>query len=165
MTWWPSDWGGILLPDAPIAELVVRGVVIYLFLYLAMRVMGRRLLGRFAMSDVLVTLLIAVSVRDGVTGSHFTVGDAMISATVILACDLLIDHVAYWVRSVRGVVRFDAVPIIRDGKLLVKNAKRYRLTPAEVKEKLRHNGVSGYEQVREAWLEPDGGFSVVKKGV
>lgn len=162
MTWWPHDWSSILLPDAPIAELLVRAAALYVFLYAALRIVGRRLISRFALADVLVMLLLAVSVRNGVTGKNYTIGDAAISAGTILILDVLIDQIAYAVPPLRRLLRLGPVLIIHEGTVLEKNTRAYRITEPELMEKLRHHGVDSYDQVREAWLEPDGGVSVVK---
>ena len=65
MQWWPEAWASILVPGAPVAELVVRVSAIHLFLWVFLRVMPTRQLGRFGVTDLLVLLLLAASVRMG----------------------------------------------------------------------------------------------------
>ncbi len=161
MSMWSTDWGAVLLPDAPILELVVRATVIYLFLYVLMRFAGRRMLGGFAMADILVVMLIAVAVREGISGGHRSVGDAIILATVVFAWDFLLDRLTYRSPRLRHLLRQRPVRIIDDGSLLVENARTHLLTRSEIMEKLRENGVARIDQVDKAWLEPDGSFSII----
>lgn len=163
MSWWPHSWRAVLVPDAPIAELVVRGSAIYLFLFALMRAAGQRLLARFAMSDILVVLLLAVAVREGLTGGHRTVGDAMVLALVILGWDLAIDRLAFHLPALRSILRHDPTLVVHQGHLVVENARALLLTRAEVLEKLHAQGVSSHDQVEDAWLEPDGSLSVVRR--
>jgi uncharacterized membrane protein YcaP (DUF421 family) len=163
MTFWPDSWSAILRPDAPVAELFVRATAIYLFLFVLMRVAGRRLLARFSMSDILVVFLLAVAVREGITGGHRSVGDAAILAVVILAWDLVIDRLAFHVKPLRNLLRHDPTRIIEHGDLLIDNARALLLTRAEITAKLHEQGVSSYAEVEEAWLEPDGRLSVVRR--
>lgn len=163
MSWWPESWTTVLVPDAPLAELLVRGTAVYFFLYAMMRVAGRRLLGRFSMSDTLVILLIAVALRDGITGPYQTVGDALISGAVILAWDLVVDRIAFHSDRARPILRHRSKPIILDGTLLAENARASLLTRTEILQNLRRYGVSSCEQVREAYLEADGSLTVVPK--
>lgn len=160
MSWFPESWGQVLIPQAPVAELVVRGTVIYWFLFVVLRAGGRRLLGRFAMSDILAMLILAVAVRQGLTGSYDSVGDALISGAVILAWDLAIDEMAFRWGPFQKLLRYPPQTIIREGRLIVENARANLLTRTEVMEKLRDAGVASLDQVRAAYLEPDGSFNV-----
>lgn len=164
MEWWPADWSAILVPEAPLAELVVRGTLIYAFLLVMMRIAGRRLLGRFSMTDILVTLLLAVAVRDGLTGPYQTVGDAAVSGAVILGWDIVLDRLAFTSGLARRVLRHGPLKIIEEGELLEDAAKENLLTEAELMEKLRARGVTSVSQVSEAYLEQDGSFTVIRGG-
>lgn len=161
MTFWPEQWGPIFLPDAPIAELIVRGTALYFFLYVLMRIAGRRLFAQLAMSDILVMLLLAVAVREGITGDHYTVGDAAISAATILAWDVIIDRIAFHFPALRRPLRHRPIPIVKNGALIVENARAQLLTRQEIDARLREAGLTSLEQVEEAYMEPDGKLSVV----
>ena len=161
MQWWPEAWAPILVPGAPIAELVVRVSAIYLFLWAFLRAVPTRQLGRFGVTDLLVLLLLAASVRMGLTGPNFTVGDAMISATVLLAWDQALNAVAYRVRPLRSLMRQDPIPIVEDGVVNRRHARRELLTEADIMEKLREHGIDSLDRVKRAYVEPDGRISVI----
>ena len=163
MQWLPEAWGPILIPGAPVAELVVRVSAIYLFLWVFLRVMPTRQLGRFNVTDLLVLLLLAASVRMGLTGAHFTVGDALISATVLISWDRIMNAAAYHVGPLRSVMRQDPIPVIEEGKLVKRNARRELLTEADVLEKLREQGIRSIADVKKAYVEPDGRSSVIPR--
>lgn len=163
MTFWPDSWAAILVPNAPIAELIVRGTAIYFFLIVLMRVAGRRLFAQLSMADVLMMIVLAVAVRDGITGPYETVGDAAISTATILAWNKIVDVATYLVPALRPPLRHAPLRIIEDGRLIEKRARRHLLTEMEIRSKLRGSGVDSLDQVRAAYLEPDGTFSVVKR--
>lgn len=150
-----------MMPDAPLVELVVRGTAIYFFLFAVLRVAGRRLLGGFSLSDMLVMLVLAVAIRQGLTGPYDSVGDAIVSGTVIVGWDWAIDQLAFRWGTVRRLVHYPPQKIIEEGRLIVENARANLLTRTEIMEKLREAGVASLEQVGEAYLEPDGSFTVV----
>jgi uncharacterized membrane protein YcaP (DUF421 family) len=162
---WPNDWGAILVPEGPVAELLVRGTVMYFFLYVLMRMAGRRLFARLAMSDILVMMLIAVAVREGITGEHYAIGDAMVSGATILAWDIIVDRIAFRFPSLRRTLRHRPVPIVRDGQLIVENARAHLLTRTEIMERVREEGLSALAQVQEAYMEPSGTLSIVPRSV
>ncbi len=159
----PSDWGDVLLPHAPIVELLVRGTVLYIFLLAALRVFGRRQLSRLGLSDILVVFLLATAVRNGLTGRYTGVADAAITAAVLILWDWLFNELAFRSRWARRLVRGTPVMVVRDGELLHENARHERLTEDDVLEKLREHGVSRLDQVQQASVEPDGKFSVIRK--
>lgn len=163
MSWWPASWTTVFIPHGPILELVVRGTAVYLALYAVLRLVGRRVVAQFSMSDVLVVFLIAVAAGDGMTGPYSGVGDAVISGSVIIGWDLVVDWVGFRFESLRGILRPPPRKIIADGRLLVDNARASLLTRSEIMEKLRWHGVGSYEEVEEAYLEPDGSFTVVRR--
>lgn len=163
MTLWPTDWGAVLAPQASLAELLVRGTLIYAFLFAAMRIAGRRLMGRFAMSDALVMLLLAVAVREGLTGNHFGVADAVISGATVLGWDVLIDRAVFLFPTLRRPLRPDPVPIVEHGRLLVENAREQLLTRTEIMAELRRHGLDSLDQVKRAYMERDGSLSIVPR--
>lgn len=163
MTFWPEQWN-FLIPNAPLLELFIRGTLIYWFLVLLMRIAGRRLFAQLSMTDILVMLVLAVAVRDGITGPYQTVGDAAISATVILAWDKVIDRLVFYFPALRGPLRHQPLLIIKDGELLTENARANLLTRTEIMEQVRAKGLTSIAQVKEARMEPSGEFSVIERG-
>lgn len=163
MSLWPTDWGAVLAPQASLAELLVRGTLIYAFLFVAMRIAGRRLMGRFAMSDALVMLLLAVAVREGLTGDHYGVADAVISGATVLGWDVLIDRAVFLFPALRRPLRPDPVLIVERGRLIVENAREQLLTRAEIMAELRRHGLDSLEQVKHAYMEQDGSISIVPR--
>lgn len=161
MHWWPEAWAPILLPGAPVAELIVRASAIYLFLWAFLRVLPTRQLGRFGVTDLLVLLLLAAAVRMGLTGHHFSVGDAIISATVLIGWDQGMNALAYRVKPLRALLRQDPTPIVENGAILRRHARRELLTESDIMEKLRERGFDSLQNVRKAYVEPDGRISVI----
>lgn len=163
MTFWPADWGSILLPHAPLMELIVRASSIFLGLFLLLRLSGREATGGIALSDVLVMVLLATAVRHGITGRYFDVGDALILAAVLVFWHWLMRWSMTHISLFRRVARPDPIPIIRDGRILRDACRRELLTLGEIEEELRLHGLHSPSQVAEAFLEPGGEISVIRK--
>ncbi len=159
----PHNWGDVLLPQAPLLELVVRGSIIYVVLLTALRTISRRQLTKFGISDLLVLFLLASAVRNGLTGKYYGVGDAVISMAVLLFWDYVLNQASYYSPAVRRLVRGRPVTVVKDGEIVDRNARMERLTPADIKEKLREHGIVDIARVELANVEPDGKFSVVKR--
>lgn len=62
------DWSTLLIPTESLVEIAIRGTVVYLVLFLAMRLLPRRTIGALGPSDLLVVVLIADAVQNAMAG-------------------------------------------------------------------------------------------------
>jgi len=53
------DWSSVFLPDAPFLEIIVRGSVMYLALFIMLRIVLKRQAGTLGMTDLLLITLLA----------------------------------------------------------------------------------------------------------
>jgi hypothetical protein len=68
------DWNTVFFPSFGIAEIVVRGTLMYLGLFVIMRFMARRQAGHFGPADLLVIVVIADAAQNGL-GKEYQVCD------------------------------------------------------------------------------------------
>jgi hypothetical protein len=59
------DWNSVFVPAIGLAEVIVRGSLMYLGLFIILRVMARRQAGHFGPADLLVIVLIADVAQNG----------------------------------------------------------------------------------------------------
>jgi uncharacterized membrane protein YcaP (DUF421 family) len=59
------DWNSVFVPTIGISEVVVRGSIMYLGLFVILRFMARRQAGQFGPADLLVIVLIADAAQNG----------------------------------------------------------------------------------------------------
>ena len=59
------DWNSVFVPAIGLAEIIVRGSLMYLGLFVIMRFMARRQAGHFGPADLLVIVLIADAAQNG----------------------------------------------------------------------------------------------------
>jgi uncharacterized membrane protein YcaP (DUF421 family) len=64
----------ILIPDIPIAEKVIRSVVVYVFLVVAFRLAGKRQLGQMTAFDLIVLLIISNVLQNAMIGDDNSLG-------------------------------------------------------------------------------------------
>lgn len=157
------DWQKLFVPTSSLAEIVVRGTVIYLALFVAMRFLPRRAIGSMGASDILVIVLISETVSNAMQGGADTLTDGLLLAAVVLGWATLIDWLDYRLPSLR-LASAGPLELVRDGKLLQKNMAREHITEDEVMSQLREHGLSSPGKVKAAYLEGDGHMSVIVKG-
>ena len=158
------DWEKLFIPEAgfgpAFAEIAVRGSIVYLSLFLALRLLPRRTIGTMGPSDLLILVVIADAVQNGMSGDYHTVTEALFLAMVIFGWATLIDWVDYKLPQLHLATPKEIL-IIRDGKIIHKNLKRESVTEDEVLAQLRMHGQDSPRNVAKAFMEGDGHVSVV----
>jgi uncharacterized membrane protein YcaP (DUF421 family) len=153
-------WRELFVPSGSPVEIVVRGTIVYLSLFIALRFLPRRTIGGLGSADVLVIVIIADAVQQAMAGGYQSVTEGLLLAGTILGWAVLIDFLdskfPHWRISGREPLR-----VISDGRLLRRNMERQNITEEEVLEQLRLHGLASVERVGAAYVESDGRFSVI----
>lgn len=144
-------------------ELVLRGTLMYWFLFLLLRFVLRRDVGSIGIADMLLLVVIADAAQNAMSGSYESITDGMILVGTIAAWNWGLDSMAYRFRSVRRILEAQPLVLVRDGKLLRRNMRKEYVTPEEIMAKLRENGIEKLEAVKLATMESDGEISVIQQ--
>ena len=93
-------------PETAWGALVVRAVVVYVFMGIALRVAGRRELGQMTTFDLVLLLVLANAVQNSINAGDNSLGGGLISALTLLAINFAVGEATYrwrWFeRSCRG---------------------------------------------------------------
>jgi uncharacterized membrane protein YcaP (DUF421 family) len=143
-------------------ELVVRGSVMYWFLFLLLRFVLRRDIGSIGIADVLLLVVIADAAQNAMSGGYESITDGMILVGTIAAWNWGLDMLAYRFVAVRRVLEAQPLMLVRDGKLLRRNMRREHVTPDEIMARLREHGIDKLEAVKLATMESDGEITVIQ---
>ena len=156
------DWQELLIPSKSVLEIIIRGTMVYLFLFIAMRFLPRRTIGAMGPSDLLVIVLIADAVQHAMANNYESVTEGLILAVTIFGWATLIDWLDHrfpeW-----HIAEAKPLRIVANGKLLRKNMERQQITEQEVLAQLRQHGLDSPEKVVSAYLEGDGHMSVITR--
>ena len=143
-------------------ELVIRGTVIYWFLFIIFRYIFRRDVGAIAVADVLLLVIIADAAQNAMAGGYETISDGFVLISTIISWNYALDWASYRFPAVRRFAEPKPLPLISHGRLLKHNLRREFLTPEDVESELRKQGVADISQVVSAHMEPDGQISVIR---
>lgn len=144
-------------------DIVLRGTVIFVALYVLVRLMGKRELGQMTPFELIVLIVIGDLIQQGVTQNDFSMTGAIIAIATIAFWALAMSWASYlWPRAER---LFEGEPrvIVRDGELLTANLRRNRLTLAEIESEMRLAGIGKMKDVAWAILEPRGKISFIRR--
>jgi len=142
-------------------ELILRGSLIYWFLFLLFRFFLRRDSGAIGLADVLVIVLIADAAQNGMSGEYKSVTEAMVLVGTIASWNYCIDWMSFRYPWFARFSEPRVIALIRHGSVIRKNLRQEMLTDDELDSQLRQSGVNDIGDVKHAWLEPDGHVSVI----
>ena len=157
------DWGEIFGISTSPLELIIRGTVMYLFLFLLFRVVVRRRVGAVGMADILIMVIIADAAQNGMSGEYRSVTEGAILVSTIIAWNYVIDWLNYRVPALQEWLEAPPLLLVQNGRVLHRNLKHEFVTEEELKSKLREKGVKELSEVAQAHMESDGTVSVIKR--
>ena len=157
------DWNSVFVPAIGLAEVVVRGSLMYLGLFIIMRFIGRRQAGHFGPADLLVIVLIADAAQNGLGKDYGSVTEGLTLVVTIVAWEYLLDWVAWKFPATRAYLKPPSLTLVRDGQLIARNLRKEMISEEELRSQLREQQVEEVADIKLAVLEGDGRLSVLKK--
>lgn len=156
------DWGHALLPGDRFPEIILRGTIVYFFIFFIFRFL-RRGAGAIGISDLLVVVLIADAAQNAMSAEYTSVGDGLILVATIVVWDYVLDWLGFRFPVMNRILRPPAVLLIRNGRIHKRNLRQELISEDELIGELREQGVENIEDVKYSYMESDGHISVVKK--
>ncbi|MBC8055178.1 MAG: DUF421 domain-containing protein [Rhizobiales bacterium] len=155
------DIGALFQFNVSPLELIVRGTVMYWFLFLMFRFVMRRDAGSVGIADILLVVLIADASQNAMGGRYDTVAEGCLLVATLIGWNHLLDWGSYRFEAVRRFAEPAPLLLIDRGRVLGRNLKRELVTRDELDQQLRQHGVTSIADVRKAYMESDGKFSVI----
>ena len=118
--WFQLDWREIFVPTLRIGEIVLRGSVVYLFIFFVFRML-RREAGAIGISDLLVVVLIADAVQNAMGSNYKSITEGLILVLTIVFWDMLLNWLDYRFPALRPLLRPAPLPLVKDGHLQRRN--------------------------------------------
>ena len=144
-------------------DIALRATVIFVALYLLVRLMGKRELAQMTPFELIVLVVIGDLIQQGVTQNDFSMTGAIIAISTIAFLGLAMSWAAYlWPRAER-LLEGEPRVVVRDGELLEANLRRSRLTRSEIESEMRLAGIGHVRDVAWAILEPRGKISFIQR--
>jgi uncharacterized membrane protein YcaP (DUF421 family) len=144
-------------------EIVFRTLVVFLFVLLLTRAMGKKELSQLTAFELILFVTIGDLVQQGVTQEDQSLTGAMLAVGTIGLLIVALSYVGYRWPGARSVIRGLPVVVLRNGEPDRAVLEVERLTLEELNEAAREQGISDLGEVLVAVLEPDGKFSFIEK--
>ena len=145
-------------------DIVLRATVIFVVLFLLIRLMGKRELGQMTPFELIVLIVIGDLIQQGVTQNDFSLTGAILAVVTIAFLAVAMSWAAYlWPRAER-LLEGEPIVIVRDGEILDENLRRNRMTASEIEAEMRLAGIPRLSEVEWGILETQGKVSFIRRG-
>jgi uncharacterized membrane protein YcaP (DUF421 family) len=155
--------GSMFDMGTPAWNIVIRTALVFLAVFVGLRLIGKRELGQMTVFDLVVILLIANAVQNAMVGPDFSVQGGLISAFVLLVADRAMAFLrlrgSLWGRLIDGT----PTVLVEDGEFVPPHLRKEGLDREEVEMVIREHGMDSVSAAKLAVLETDGAISIVPK--
>lgn len=144
-------------------DIVLRGLVLFAFVFVVVRVMGRRELAKLEPFDLILLIVLGDAVQQGLTQDDYSVTGAVLAASTIALLQVMITFLSWRFRIVRRLTKGEPIVLVEDGKPIERNLRRERIRIEELAEKMRGQQIASFDSVAWAVLESGGDISFIEK--
>ncbi len=156
------DWHSMFVPTESILEIIIRGTLMYLGMFILLRIL-RRQAGAVGTADLLLIVVIADAAQNGMAGDSKSITEAGLLVVTIVAWNYFLDFLGDKSAFFKRILEPKDLLLISDGKLLRRNMHKEMISYDELVSQLRLQGVEKVSEVKRCRLESNGHFSVIKK--
>ncbi|HEY2571271.1 MAG TPA: YetF domain-containing protein [Solirubrobacteraceae bacterium] len=144
-------------------DLVIRAAVVFFFVFLVTRIVGRRELSQLEPFDLILLVVVGDLVQQGVTQSDESVTGALIVISTIAVLSVAVGWASFRSRRVRLVTEGEPIVLLQDGRPIERNMRRERITLEDIQEQARQSQITSVADLRWAILEDDGKISCIPR--
>jgi uncharacterized membrane protein YcaP (DUF421 family) len=145
-------------------DSVLKALVVYLVLWLLIRLSGRRTLAQLSTFDFILFLVIGGATQRALIGQDYSLINAFVVITTLIVIDILVGLVERDSSFFRKIVRGVPTILVDDGHLLTGRMRRARVSTDEIMERARTlHGLETLEQIKYAILEASGEISIIPR--
>jgi uncharacterized membrane protein YcaP (DUF421 family) len=144
-------------------DIVLRAIVVFAFLLVLTRIIGRRELSSLQPFDLILLIILGDAVQQGLTQDDYSLTGALLAVGTIAVLQVGVSWAGYRFPRLRPVLEGTPIIVVQDGEVIERNLKRERLDVEDVAEQARLQGIAHLKDVQWAVLETTGNISFIKK--
>jgi uncharacterized membrane protein YcaP (DUF421 family) len=149
-------WHSMFAVQIPIAEKILRTVLVYATILILFRLTGKRDLATLNIFDFVVLFLLSNVVQNAIIGNDTSLLGGIIGAATLVAVNAVLNRLLVVSDRAARVLEGKSTTIIKDGRFLPGPARRLGLRPADVDKTIRVQNGDDITEVATGVMEPNG---------
>jgi uncharacterized membrane protein YcaP (DUF421 family) len=140
-------------------DIVFRAALVFLFLWVITRVVGRTTLGELSTFELLLYIVMGDLIQQAVTQQDYSLFSAVLAVGVFALMTIGLSYASWRWPALRTLIRGTPVLVLQRGTPLADVMRRQRLTIDDLMAAAREQGIRRLSDVEVAVLEADGSIS------
>ena len=140
-------------------EIVIRAAVMFVFLWLLTRAMGRSTLGELSTFDLVLYVVLGDLIQQAVTQQDYSLTGGILAVGTFALLTAALSWLQYRVPRTRPVATGRPLLVFADGRPLEEAMRRQRLALEDLLVSAREQGIRRTNEIEYAVLEADGRIS------
>lgn len=145
-------------------DILIRALAIFLFLWLVVRIGGKREVAQLSAFDMILLITVGDLVSQGILQEDYSLTAAVIAVATFSVAGLALNTLGFHYPKFRPWLAGRARVVVRDGEPLLDTLRGERMTIADVHEAARQQGIRRLRDIELCVLETDGSFSFFTHG-
>ena len=146
-----------------VAEKVLRPIIVYVFLVLALRIFGKRELAQLNPFDLVVLLSLSNTVQNAIIGDDNSVTGGLVGAFALLTVNYLVVRFLFRHRRLDQIFEGKPSVLIENGHIRHRILAKELLTESELLTVAHRQGFKSLGEIERCVLDPGGTFFIEPK--
>jgi uncharacterized membrane protein YcaP (DUF421 family) len=142
-------WAEMFVPDVPPVEIFLRGSLLYISIFVLLRLVLKRETASVGISDLLIIVLLSDAAQNAMSDEYHSITDGLLLVGTIMFWGYFLDWLGYRFPLVQQLIHPPPLLLVKNGTLLVRNMRKELITIGELKSLLREQGIENIAEVRE----------------
>ena len=150
----------MFMPSVAVSELMLRVVLIYMFVFILLRLLGKKHVGEMGPFDLVILLILSESVQNALVADDKSVTGGLIVASTLFGISQLVGFISWKSKKAERFIEGTPRILVRNGHVYTEALAQEQLSHSELLEALRREGCTSLSKVRYAMLENDGAITI-----
>ena len=147
--------------NVPWWEFVLRGVLVYVFLLVFLRLTGKRQTGQYAPFDLVLLLILSNAVQNSMNAGDNSLVGGLISASTLMGCHVVLANLTFRFAWLERLIDGKPRVLVDQGKVHTELMHKELLSTEDLEAALRASGCLHLHEVERATIETNGQITVV----
>ena len=144
-------------------SIIFKTIVLYFYIVIVYRLMGKKEVGKLSIIDLIVSILIAELAAMSIETTDRSIFVSIVPILVLVIIQIGLSYISFKNEKVRKIIDGNPTTIIKEGKIKFNEMAKLRYSLDDLITQLREQGIKSVEEVDYAILENNGKLSVFQK--
>lgn len=149
-------WHDMFVEQIPLAEKILRTVIVYGLIVVLFRLTGKRGLANLNTFDFIVIFLLSNVVQNAVIGNDQSLLGGMVGAVTLVVVNVTVDRLIAVSAVAARIFEGRATTVISDGRILGHALRRLGMRSSEIEHAVRVQNADDVAQIERGSLDPSG---------